>query len=97
MLSTPSVFFFRFYSCGIKPDFVLIWTVPTISTSDWMSPLDVASYLGVSRSTVFNLMRSGRRSRGRIGLYPTYKLSAKVVRMKRNDVDRYVERMKVGT
>jgi len=62
-----------------------------------MSPLDVASYLGVSRSTVFNLMRSGRRSRGRIGLYPTYKLSAKVVRMKRNDVDRYVERMKVGT
>lgn len=66
-----------------------------VAEHGWMSPLEVAGYLGVSRTTVFNLMRSGRTSRGRIGLYPIYKLSAKCVRLKRADVDRYVERMKV--
>jgi excisionase family DNA binding protein len=71
-------------------------TIPGSDDQVWMSPVDVARYLGVDRSTVFRMLQVGRTSRGRDGLYPTYKLGHKTVRIKRCDVDAYVEKFKVG-
>jgi predicted DNA-binding transcriptional regulator AlpA len=53
---------------------------------------ELVSYLGVSRSTVFSMLREGQRSKGRVGLWPAHYFGARTLRVRRSDVDRCAAR-----
>jgi len=57
-----------------------------------LSVSEIAEHLSVSPRTVWRLIREGRESSGRRGLFPTYHPGRSGhVRMKLEDVERYVE------
>lgn len=60
-----------------------------------MAPGEVAEYLRVSLSTVWRLVETGRRTRGRDGIYPVHKISHKVVRIRKSAVDRFLRSREV--
>jgi len=64
----------------------------TIEIADpFMTPADIADYLRMDRATVFRLLKSGRQSRGKAGIWPTHHPTSRITLVRRSAVDRYVE------
>lgn len=52
---------------------------------------EVAELLGVTERTVWNYVAAGERSRGKDGIFPTVKLSHKVVRIPARAVNKFLK------
>lgn len=61
----------------------------------YLSPVQAAQYLGLSRSTVWNLISTGRRTRGQAGLWPIYAPSPRTVRVHVKDLDRWMNARRI--
>ena len=57
---------------------------------EYLSVEDVAEYISAGVSTVWTYIRQWRASGGAHGLGPSYRLSARQIRFKREDVDRWM-------
>ena len=60
--------------------------VESVEQREWMSPEQVATYLGIGRTNVYALIKSGA--------LPSYRLG-KHRRVRRADVEAYMETLKV--
>ena len=61
---------------------------------EFLSVEDVATYLSCGVSTVWKYVKRWRNTAGRDGLGPAYRVSARQVRFKRADIDRFMERFR---
>ena len=59
---------------------------------EFLTVADVAAYLSCGVSTVWTYIRRWRNTAGRDGLGPAYRISARQVRIKRQDVERFMAR-----
>jgi hypothetical protein len=68
----------------------------TRGAAEFLSPLEVATYCNVSRSTVFEWLRQGRVTRGGHGLWPIYQVTARTIRIRRDTVNKFMENYRVA-
>ncbi len=53
---------------------------------------EVADILGVGKTTVKELVAEGRQTQGRDGLFPTYIISSRVMRIPASAINAFLER-----
>jgi hypothetical protein len=59
--------------------------------SRYLSPTQAAKYLGISRTSFFGLVKEGRTSSGKRGIWPVYLISPRQLRVRADSLDDFAE------